>query len=510
MADDNKNENTPIDIVRSNGISKPEKYPYTDADKARLSDYLYFNQLFDGAHFEAFKQKINSADYNAAYAKIRYVYVNFAGMISRLVADMLFGEPVTPQLENKDAQAWIEDFWKENDLDILFYESALSNSAAGDALLKLRVGKKRSVDKDNSVILEQVPESIYFPWIDGFNVSSEPETKELAWLFKIGDDTYLRREIHKYGTIYNEVYKMKGEKIEGKVPLSILGIKNLPDAQATQIDRHMLIHVPNWKTGKRHFGYSDYNDLDAIFYAINNRISMVDNVLDKHTDPILMVPPGVIDPKTGKAKKDGRVIEMGEGEDGKPEYIVWDASLENAFKQIDKLVEFMYMVGEVAPDAFGMGQGQSDSGRALKYKLLRTIAKVNRKKLYYDKAIKESLYTAQLLAKAWGAKVKGKTFDWEPEIPELIWQDGLPADETELVENEVKKIDGDLTDQKTSIMKIHGIDEDAAQKMIDNIKKENEAKMPAPLDPNRDPFNKKNPAGGNPINNEPPKPPQTK
>ena len=501
MAEDKNSKNTPIDIVSSNGIPKPDKYPYTTADENRLNDYVFFNQLFEGKHFEAWKKRISSKDYNKAYAKIRYVYINFAGMISRLVADMLFGEPVKPKLENKEAQAWVEDFWEENGMNVLLYESELDNSAAGDALIKLRVGKRRSIDKELSIMLEQVPESIYFPWIDGFNISAEPETKELAWLFKFNDEDYLRREIHKYGVIYNEVWKMDGDKVGEKADLSILGIKDLPDSQATKIDRHMLIHIPNWKNGKRHFGFSDYNDLDSIFFAINNRISRIDNVLDKHTDPILMVPPGVIDPKTGKAKKDGRVIEMGEGEDGKPEYIVWDASLENAFAQIDRLVEFMYMIGEVSPDAFGMGKGQSDTGRALKYKLLRTISKVNRKKLYYDKAIKEAIVVAQKLSKAWGAKVNGKAYEWEFETPDLIWQDGLPADDTELIENEVKKTDSNLTSQKASIMKIHGVDEATAEKMIDDINKENEAKMPDPLDPTRDPFNKKE---------VPPKPPQKK
>ena len=122
---------------------------------------------------------------------------------------------------------------------------------------------------------------------------------------------------------------------------------------------------------------------------------------------------------------------------------------------------------------------------------MRTIAKVNRKKLYYDKNIKEALYVAQLLSKSWGAKAGGKVFKGKPEVPGLVWQDGLPNDEVELIDNEVKKVDAGLTSQKASIMKIHNVDEENADKMKKEIDKEKEAKMPTPLDPSRNPFTKK-------------------
>jgi hypothetical protein len=375
----------------------------------------------------------------------------------------------------------------------------------GDQLFKLRTGKRYPTDTDNTVILDTCSPGIYFPHVNGFDVSAEPDIKELAWVVKIGSENYLRRELHEVGMIYNELYLMKGSEIKERQSIGLLGIPNMADQQATNVNRSLLLHVPNWKTRKRHFGYSDYYDLDALFFAINNRVSRIDNVLDKHTDPILMVPPGVIDKKTGKVKRDGRVIEMGEGEDGKPEYIVWDASLENAFKQIEKLVEFINMIGEVSPDAFGLGTGQSDSGRALKYKLMRTLAKVNRKKRYYDVNIKEALYLAMQLSKSWGAKVNGKPFPGEPTYPELKWADGLPADEVEETDNATKQIDAGITSQKDAIAKIHDLDDDEAQKKLDEINEEKKANMPEPLDPSRNPFTK---GGATPP--APAKPPQPK
>lgn len=476
----------------------PEKFPYTDFDKKRLQNYAYYEQLFLGEHYEAFKMRISDSEYNKAYSKLRYVMVNFAGMISKIVADMLFGEPVKPSVESPELQAWLEDFWRDNNLDIILYESALTNSYEGDALFKLRVNKRYPNDTKPSVIWDTPAAGLYFPHVDQFNVTGEPLKRELAWLFEYEKNTYLRREIHDPGMITNEVYLMKGEKLEQKVSLASVGLSGISDAQATGIDRHMIIHVPNWKAGARWAGISDYFDLDSLFFAINNRMTKLDNVLDKHTDPILMVPPGVLDEDGKVRKQDGRVIEIGEGEEGKPEYVVWDASLENAFKEVEKLVEFIYMVGEVSPDVLGLGKGQSDSGRALKFKLMRTLAKVNRKKRYYDRAIKEALYVAQLLAKKWGAIAGGKPLPGEPEMPELVWQDGLPVDEVEQMDTETKAIDAGVTSQKESMMRIYGYDEKTAEDKLKEINKEKTANLPAMGLGKPNPFSKNEPPTGNP------------
>ena len=201
--------------------------------------------------------------------------------------------------------------------------------------------------------------------------------------------------------------------------------------------------------------------------------------MDKHSDPILMVPPGVLDEKGHVKKKALGVIEFKDGENGKPEYIVWDASLENAFKEIEKIVEFLMMVGEISPDALGMGKGQSDSGRALKFKLMRTIAKVARKKLYYNEAIKQFMYTAQLLAKAYDVGINGLKLKKAPAEVEIDWQDGLPTDETEQIDNETKLVDAGLTDKKSSIMRIFGVSEADAEKMMKEEQAENKIAMDA-------------------------------
>lgn len=446
--------------------------------KARISNYRYYENLFFGRHFDAFNIRVNSTDFNKAYGVLRYISVNFAGMISKICADMLFSEPVTVRLEDEKAQEYVDALWDDNNLDTQLYESALGNSHNGDALIKVRAGKRHPNDKKSSVIIEDITPSIYFPNLDPFNVRAMPLSQDLAWVIDQDKKRYLRKETHTPGLIVNKVYLMEGDKIVSEVSDSTIGLSLKPE-EPTKIDRSLLIHVPNWKTGGQYFGTSDYNDLESLFFAINNRMTKTDNILDAHSDPILMVPPGILNEKGQFKKKDHRVIELGEGEDGKPEYVVWDASLENAFKEIDKLVEFVFMIGEVSPDALGMGKGgTAESGRALKYKLMRTIAKVQRKKMYYNTAIREAVLVAQQMGIAWGIEVDGIKPPAKAERPTLTFADGVPIDESEQIETEGKAIDAGIQSKKNAIMKVYGLDEAEAEEKAKEIKEDGAIEMP--------------------------------
>lgn len=440
-----------------------------EKERMRLDDYEYYRKLFLGKHFEAFRIKIDDVRYNRAYARLRYLVVNFAGLLSKIMADMLFSEPPTIKVPNGD-QEWVDNFWRENKMDIQCYESALGNSYQGDALFKLRAGP-RNAEEESTVICEDINPKLYFPDIDGFNVRAEPKKIELKWTFTYGDKLYLRVESHEPGKIYNKIYEMQGDRIIIEVAPSVVGL-DLQAEENTNIDDPLVIHVPNWKTGDRHFGLSDYHDLDYLFYALNNRLSKIDNILDKHGDPILMVPQGVIDEKGQVNKKALGVIEIKEGENGKPEYIVWDASLQSAFTEVEKLVDFLYLTAEISPDILGLGQGTSDSGRALKFKLMRTIAKTQRKRLYYDQAIKELIYRAQVFAKANNLTVNGKVLQKEPVKPEIEWKDGLPIDDTELQDKLIQAIDAGIKSKKDVVMELEGVDEKNAEIKLQEIEDE--------------------------------------
>jgi hypothetical protein len=403
-------------------------------------------------------------------------------------ADLLFSEPIKVKVDDGD-QGFVDALVQQNKLHAQNYESALANSRHGDALFKIRMGKLNPGDKKPTVIIEDITPSIYFPTLDSNNARQIPEEQELAWKIKIGTKEYLRKEIHFPGRIENKLYLLEGEDIKAEVGLELLQDSEVKEVEITGIDKPLVIHIPNWRDGSRYFGYDDYSDLNSLFYAVNNRMTKTENILDKHSDPILALPQGVLD-ESGKVKKEAfnmfEIPDGGTGAQAKPEYIVWNASLESNFKHIEKLIEFLYMFSETSPDAFGMGKGQNDSGRALKLRLMRTIAKVARKRLYYDVALKEVLHTAQLFAKANSIGVYDqKKGDYslklknEPVWPEIIWQDGLPIDDKEAIEEEQIRITTGNQSIVDSIMRLDNVDEDTAQLKAKEIKEESAVSLPS-------------------------------
>lgn len=431
-------------------------------DSPRVKDYGIYESLFLGDHFSAFS--IKAEEMKDQYARLRYVACNFSGLVSKVIADMLFGEPVS--ISDKKNQDFIDALVFENKLDTLFYEHAIANSYFGDNLFKIRV-------ENNKVLIEDASPALYVPEIDPHNTRATPKRIHLSSLTKIGEDQYIIVETHEPGVVKMKAGRVSKEGIKD-VDLAaynkIAGTEYLPEVE-TNINRSLVIHVPNWKS-RGHFGISDFKDLKELIFALNNRMTKIDNILDKHSDPILAVPEGVLDESGNVQKKAFTMFEMDES-GNKPEYIVWNANLENAISEIDKLVEFLFMFSETSPDALGMGKnGQAESGRALKMRLLRTIAKRNRKKIYYDQAIKELIYTAELLVAANPSfkisddlNIKPK----EPGIPTTSWQDGVVNDETERTEIAIKKLDAGIISKKRAVIQLENVEEDEAENILDEV-----------------------------------------
>ena len=493
----------------------------TAEDAERIALYQHNDLLAEGKHFDVWNIKSDN-QMTRYYASLRYIVCNFAGLASKVMADMLFGEPIKVHCNTDANQLFLDALIFNNKLHIQNHESAMNNSARGDALYKVRTGKRYPTDDKDSVIIEEISPLIYFPELDPGNVRAVPLSETLAWVISEGNTAYLRKEIHKGGNIRNEVYEYDSKKkqIISQIDWAVwmqTHPGSAPEQIATKVKRSLIIHVPNFRRGSRYFGVSDYHDLESLFFALNNRITKIDNILDKHSDPILAVPEGVLD-ENGNVRKEalGMFEIPAEGSSQKPEYIVWNANLEAAFSEIDKMLEMLFMFSEISPDTLGMGKGQSDSGRALKLKLLRTIAKKKRKERYYDQALKEVFLVAQELAKAWGLSevMDGKTVKApdSAETPEIEYGDGVVNDTFEQAQEEQIRLDSGNTTVKASIMRLDGVDEKTAEKLAKEIDEEGGLNLPltkpAPTDqPSPD---ETMPGDMMPAKNMPPKPAPSK
>jgi hypothetical protein len=131
------------------------------------------------------------------------------------------------------------------------------------------------------------------------------------------------------------------------------------------------------------------------------------------------------------------------------------------------------MMSESSPAAFGMDkQGIAESGRALRFKLLRTLAKINRKKLYFNQGLKNILYAAQVLDVEWGSA------KYEPKEPQIEWADGLPEDEEQITNIHAKRVEGGIESRETAVRSVLKLEGKSLQDEMDRINEDEEMRNP--------------------------------
>lgn len=466
------------------------KYPTKELSD-RIARYNLYEKIFLGEHFDAFKQ-ISPKETSEAFSRLKYVACNFGKMMSMLSADMLFEEFPKITLPGGDND-FMGAMLSGNSFNTQLYESGAEQSYFGDVVLRMRA-------KDNELILEDVQPHSYEVESNPMNVRAEPTAHIFQWKVTLPglagkEKEALFQEIHRKGKIEYKLWELdRGEKVlelEVGQYFKTEDGKPHPSEVDTEVDDFLVVHIPNYRTNTRIWGISDYQDLMSLFYAINNRVSRVDGILDAHGEPILAVPDGVLDDE-GKVRREAfGVIEVDGMESGgaMPQYIVWDAKLESAFDEIDRLVDYLFMFSDMSPALFGRDKdGQAESGRALKYRLLRTLAKKHRKELYYDANLKRFFFTAQKFAKANRLSIKGTKITKAPVEPVIKWQDGIINDALEQIEIEERKLDSGLTTKAESIAVLDGITEEEAQEKLKKVEKEREKNKPAfttnPMIPN--------------------------
>ena len=170
-----------------------------------------------------------------------------------------------------------------------------------------------------------------------------------------------------------------------------------------------------------------------MFDEINHRISQIANILDKHADPAIAVPAGTMgeDEEGNPVFRVGidKVFELLGKDDLVPQYITWDGQLQAAFQELEKLIDILLINAEIPSVALGQGDSgtSGSSGLSIKWRMNSLLAKINRKRQYYDKGLKQILYVAQLLEQN-----RMGVVEYQPTVPKIKFNDGLPDDETEM------------------------------------------------------------------------------
>jgi hypothetical protein len=473
----------------------------------RVARYRENKQIFRGWHYRILEQYNDVLPTNNQ--RTLYITVNLAGLICKKSADFLFGENAIFSAGGEDEspeQEKLEEWVKENDIHITNYESALSNAYRGDSFYKIRWGQEHggilppAIDPFKVIIEAQNAEYV-FP-----ETYPNDATKIYAYHIAIpievegtdGEEWLLNVESHYPNKIVTRQFRMnpvdsyyvgtpfvdRYQYYRGDPPPYTMITRSwfiyaeIAEAYSeveTGVPFPLVVHVPNYSTDDTWEGIDDITELRELFQELNTRLSQISEILSKHADPAMIVPQGtLVEDQNGQpVYKVGidKVFEVMQGE-MEPKYLTWNGQLDSAFKELDKIIELILMKAEIPAVALGIGDSgggtSGASGLAIKWRLNALLAKINRKRQYYDKALRRVFSIAQLLEQN-----RLGTVDWKPFSPHIKFQDGLPKDEMEQAQiMQIRAGAKQTISQKRAIMELEQCSEEQAQLILDEIEEE--------------------------------------
>ena len=448
----------------------------------RLNDYAANRKLFENLHSEVYREQMKRIERvigNFARIVSFPVIFNYQRLMSIKIADLIFGEPPSITIADGDSgsdkkQKLIDRILLETGLFESAYAAALDVSRYGDGLLMVskRSGGKPAVDVTTP--------AIWFPVVDKANIKHT--LYHVLGYHYLSDESRrewnLRVQLHKTdepGKCEERTYRLTGAEGSWNIGAELPNENPQID---TQLAACPVFRVPNMLTSDRVFGIDDYEAVDSIISELIVRVSQISKVLDVHANPSMSGPESALeqDPDTKQWRlRVGDYFPRVNKDDPAPEYIIWDASLDANFKQIELLVNQLYTISEMGSAIFGdlsNSTGQVPSGSALRRLMMSPLSKARRIANKFDPVLKQLV---SLCASVYGTEIA-------PQEISISWNDGLPDDEAEAAGIMAVRTGNKATiSQFSAIKRLDKLSSDDAQSELEQIHIEAAADAPEVL-----------------------------
>lgn len=375
----------------------------------RLRNYDENEKLFDGRHAQVFGEGYMRIE---RYLKKRHIspaaLLNYAQLLTKKTADFVCGAP--PLVESAVMEDRLNALLSAAGFSTLLYEAVMDISRFGDAPVKLVEGRLSLVSAD-----------CWFPIVDSTDVKRithhviiYPASRSAE-----GGCGGLYAEIHGRGSV--EVREYAAAKAPGG-GIQFGSLKSRSEYQ-TGLEDFAVKVLRNVSHSKTVFGVDDYNIIKPLLERLMWRLHCIDTVLDKHSEPSLSGPAGALsfDEKTGMHYLDlGNYFKRSRADEPGVEYLTWDGNLESSFKEVDTLLNQIYLLSEMGA-AFMDAQGGALSAAALKLRMTSPRVKARRIAGINTETVKQLI---AMLAGANGIAVHAEDVS-------LTFNDGLPVDPAE-------------------------------------------------------------------------------
>ena len=303
--------------------------------------------------------------------------------------DFLLGKPIYIGASETGTEAddTIEEFVEQSDIHQTIFEVMVDCDTLGDGILKIYK------DTEGKAVIQSNCPMVWTPVVEAGNLR-RVKYHVLINEFFIGELKYLKVEIHDKNFVEHRVYKID-ESIAGNG--STMGERQpfedfrdmFPDIEEVEyhnLGEFLVIPISNVRTSRDVFGRSSYN-LSAKSIAKNliDRYNQIDRVLDKHSDPNMIGPKGMLElnPITHKPmfRGGGRYFGYQYDPDMAPpkiEYLTWDGNLVPGETAIARQINDLFNELELPPVSMAKDTTGVVSGTAYRLMLTPLLAKVGR------------------------------------------------------------------------------------------------------------------------------------
>ena len=483
----------------------------------RITRYTQNEKLFDGDHFaDPVMRSRNPLSitegsvnmYLKCAQRISRVIGNFEDVISfpvllnyqRLMtlkmSDLVCGEYPTITGASTEENSAIKDVRDVSDFDAKLYSTVLDISRYGDGIW--RVYK----DFDGRINFTTWTPTQWYPIVrqDGTNSVSD---HCLCWIENRSADPINKPELYLNVQIHSCNPKEFGYYMHKVYRISLSGsIEDI--VSETKVNTGLSIcavnHLRAFAVTNSVYGYDDYMPIYSVLAEVMTRVGQISAILDKHANPSITGPVSMleVDKSTGEYHlSPGSFFAVSPGEE-QPKYMTWDGQLSAAFKQLEFLVNQLYILSEMGAAILGGqdGASQAISGTAMRFKMVNPLAKARRIANSLSRPVRMLFSALSISAEVEEAK--------ELELPvpfrkiSVLWADGLPDDPRENVEI-CKLATGEtkMMPLEKGIMEYFSKSNEEALQWIDKIKQQTDQQV----EPNvlEDP-NKPGPQDGTGIN----------
>ncbi len=464
------------------------------ATKKRLKGYDHATKMLDPEQHVKEYQKRKSSSMTPD-TEGHWIPLDLPGMQSRLVRHYGLGDTfeVRAQLrgatasgdelvaQQSEAQAEVDRITKNSEVECLLRQTLEVLPALGDAVVRVdvRMAEDSTTERDvPQAFMRYVAPHHYIPTLSPVD-QTQVEAVTLAWVFPMPEamggaeeqNLMVLREQHVPGSVKYALNRWDGSELGDELVVDT-HFPGLVDFE-TGIDEIPVVHL-GWQTrAGHHFGVSELNRVAPIVLALENRLAQLDEVLEKHARPKLIVGPGVLD-ENGRARlKDFDVIEVSPDifeKAVKPEYLTWDMQQTSVAHEIEKLEEYYFMTTETSPASFGLERdgSQVESARALRFKAHRTVNKVEDARKELAKDIRALYRIAQKLELAARRRSEsGEGYRRSDVAP--VFGDPILEDQTQEVQDYVARKGVGLVSRVRAIMDLENLRREDAEQVVREV-----------------------------------------